>query len=263
MSGIKGRLVGLGGAIAALLAVLPVMIAEADGINWTFGAPPSGLAGAFWNDIAYHDGLFVAVGANDAVMTSPDGITWTSRTTSVDNDWRSVTYGDGLFVATAMTGTGNRVMTSPDGIAWTVRTSPADNTWRSVTYGNRLFVATSVSGTGNRVMTSGVLGGPPIYAPVSTDSTTTTTSTTVAPVTMQVLKVRESIRARAVASGAQIASSAGSRIAIRVSGRSSRHCMVTGRSLVGTKPGRCTVTVLVTPRVGPPITGTVTYDVVR
>ena len=112
-------------------------------------------------------------------------------------------------------------------------------------------------------MTSGVLGGPPIYAPASTDSTTTTTSTTVAPVTMQVLKVRESIRARAVASMAQIASSAGSRIAIRVSGRSSRHCKVTGRSLVGTRPGPCTVTVLVTPRVGPPIAGTITYDVVR
>jgi hypothetical protein len=45
-------------------------------------------------------------------MTSPDGITWTIRTSAADNDWRDVTYGNGLFVAVAYSGTGNRVMTS-------------------------------------------------------------------------------------------------------------------------------------------------------
>jgi hypothetical protein len=32
-------------------------------------------------------------------MTSPDGITWTTRTSAADNNWMSVTYGNGLFVA--------------------------------------------------------------------------------------------------------------------------------------------------------------------
>ena len=45
-------------------------------------------------------------------MTSPDGITWTSRTSAADNSWLSVAYGDGLFVAVSVDGTGNRVMTS-------------------------------------------------------------------------------------------------------------------------------------------------------
>ena len=88
-------------------------------------------------------------------MTSPDGITWTSRTSAVDNRWRSVTYANGLFVSVADTGTGDRVMTSPDGITWTSRNSAADNTWQSVTYGDGLFVAVADTGTGNRVMTSG------------------------------------------------------------------------------------------------------------
>jgi hypothetical protein len=44
-------------------------------------------------------------------MTSPDGITWTARTSAADNAWLSVTYGNGLFVAVAISGTGNRVMT--------------------------------------------------------------------------------------------------------------------------------------------------------
>jgi hypothetical protein len=50
-------------------------------------------------------------------MTSPDGITWTSRSSAADLVWKSVTYGNGLFVAVAFSGTGNRVMTSPTTIA--------------------------------------------------------------------------------------------------------------------------------------------------
>ena len=87
-------------------------------------------------------------------MTSPDGITWTSRTSAADNWWLGVTYGNGIFVAVAATGTGNRVMTSPDGIAWTSRTSAANNDWTDIAYGNGTFVAVAASGTGNRVMTS-------------------------------------------------------------------------------------------------------------
>ena len=111
-----------------------------------------------WQSVTYGNGLFVAVaiylGTADGVMTSFNGITWTSRTSAADNDWRSVTYGNNLFVAVADSRTGNRVMTSPDGINWTIRTSAPDNKWRSVTYGNGIFVAVAESGTGNRVMTS-------------------------------------------------------------------------------------------------------------
>jgi hypothetical protein len=63
-------------------------------------------------------GLLVAValsGTGNRVMTSPDGITWTARSSAADNQWLSVTWAKelGLLVAVAQTGTGNRVMTSP------------------------------------------------------------------------------------------------------------------------------------------------------
>ena len=101
-------------------------------------------------------------------MTSPDGITWTIRTSAADNSWRSVCYGNGLFVAVAQSGTGNRVMTMAYSLeavsngpatistlsAFVSRTSAADNAWYSVCYGNGLFVAVANTGTDNRVMTS-------------------------------------------------------------------------------------------------------------
>ena len=77
-------------------------------------------------------------------QAAADGITWTSRTSAADNDWRSVAYGNGLWVAVSETGTGtNRVMTSADGITWTSRTAASDNNWTSVcwsTYINK-FIA--------------------------------------------------------------------------------------------------------------------------
>ena len=123
------------------------------GITWTTRTSPANS----WRSVTYGNGLFVAVatsGTGNRVMTSPDGINWTLRSSAADNNWRSITYGNGLFVAVAYTGTGNRVMTSPDGITWTSRQEAADNQWVSVTYGNGLFVAVAATGTGNRVMTS-------------------------------------------------------------------------------------------------------------
>jgi hypothetical protein len=91
-------------------------------------------------------------------MTSPDGISWTTRTSAADNSWVGLTWSPALslFCAVASSGTGNRVMTSPDGISWTTRTSAADNSWVDITWSPELslFCVVSVTGTGNRVMTS-------------------------------------------------------------------------------------------------------------
>jgi hypothetical protein len=46
--------------------------------------------------VAYGNGLFVVIG-NSQLMTSPDGITWTSRA-GANGQFMSVTYGGGMFV---------------------------------------------------------------------------------------------------------------------------------------------------------------------
>lgn len=97
--------------------------------------------------------LFIAVayGANNRVMTSPDGITWTQRNSpAVDVEWWAVAYGAGLAVAVARgPSTGNKIMTSPDGITWTSRAAP-DNAkrFRDVIYSREreLFVAVGHAG---------------------------------------------------------------------------------------------------------------------
>jgi sugar lactone lactonase YvrE len=78
-------------------------------------------------------------------MTSPDGITWTSRSAAEANNWSEVTYAKGTFVAVSNNGT-NRAMTSTDGVTWTARSTPgSDDAWQSLTYGNGNFVSASYS----------------------------------------------------------------------------------------------------------------------
>jgi phage terminase large subunit-like protein len=93
--------------------------------------------------VAYGDGLFVAVGDRGAILTSPDGVTWTPRTSGTDDSLYGVTYRDGLFVAV---GVGGTILTSPDGATWTRRTSGTRNWLTGVTYGNGTFVAVGFGG---------------------------------------------------------------------------------------------------------------------
>ena len=131
-----------------------------DGVTWVGRTPAANSA---WNSVTWSRelGLFCAVSTGGAIMTSPNGTTWTSRTVPVaGQSLTSVTWSRelGLFVAVASsgTGTGNRVITSLDGVTWTSRTSPADLSWTSICWASELFlfVAVASSGTGNRVMTS-------------------------------------------------------------------------------------------------------------
>ena len=117
-----------------------------------------------WNSVCYGEPsgnpLFVAVSTTgtNRVMTSPDGVIWTSRSASQSNPWQSVVWAGGtvnLFVAVANSGT-NRVMTSPDGITWTNRNAiGTTGDWRSVAWsGSRLVSVAFSNTTGSAIMYS-------------------------------------------------------------------------------------------------------------
>ena len=60
--------------------------------------------------MTYGNGLFVAVGGSGTILTSPDGVTWTARTSGTGNGLRGVAYGNNTFVAVGEYGT---ILTSP------------------------------------------------------------------------------------------------------------------------------------------------------
>jgi hypothetical protein len=103
----------------------------------------SGTSDTLW-DVAYGNGTFVVVGRNGTILTSPDGVSWTAQTSPTSNDLYAVTYGNGLFVAVGWNGA---ILTSPDGVNWTQRTSETVNGLNGVTYGNGTFVAVCSYGT--------------------------------------------------------------------------------------------------------------------
>ncbi len=55
--------------------------------------------------ITYGNNLFVAVGAEGTVVSSPDGIVWTSHDSGSTNTLNGIAYGNGYFVAVGESGT--------------------------------------------------------------------------------------------------------------------------------------------------------------
>jgi len=60
--------------------------------------------------VAHGNGLFVAVGYRGAILTSPDGVSWTAQTSGTGNWLEGVAYGNGRFVAVGDRGA---ILTSP------------------------------------------------------------------------------------------------------------------------------------------------------
>lgn len=113
-----------------------------------------------WRGIAWSPklGIFCVVGlsGDDRILTSPDGVNWTSHTAPANNQWVEVCWSPELEIFCAISSNGtNRVMTSPDGVNWTLQTTP-NNQWQDICWASSLgiFCVVGNSGTGDRVMTS-------------------------------------------------------------------------------------------------------------
>src|SRR5208283_803656 len=148
-------------AIDGIVTWSDIIQTSPDGITWTSHVLPAGTSGtsiaesAGLNGVTYGNGQFVAVGTSynvngngsdtwsDVILTSPDGITWTSAAlpsgtcgTSTNSSVTEaglygVTYGNGQFVAVGeylitTSGANNSttttwsdvILTSPDGSTW-------------------------------------------------------------------------------------------------------------------------------------------------
>lgn len=68
-------------------------------------------------DVAYGNGLFVAVGSYGIILTSTDGTYWTKQAT-LGRGLKAVVYGGGVYVAA---GRDEKIYSSTDGVSWTQR----------------------------------------------------------------------------------------------------------------------------------------------
>lgn len=145
-------------ALFCATAVDGSVMTSTDGSIWTSRTPAETNQ---WYSVCWSSSLtlFVAVaralagGGTHYVMTSPDGINWTSRD-AVTAAWESVCWSPDLALFCAVSVDG-KVMTSSNGTTWTERTAAEANWWASVCWspGLGLFCAVSRAGT-HTVMTS-------------------------------------------------------------------------------------------------------------
>lgn|GEM_PF-1671819 len=146
------------GAILSLFVAFVTLLANAAGAAppaWEWANPRP--TGAELHGVAYGDGQFVTVGDGGAVLTSPDGVTWTERSSGTDLTLQSVAHGAGRFVAVGGDSIRSSrwvVLSSPNGVDWHQEASGADLMLYDVTFGGGRFLA-----VGARLAACGEAGG--------------------------------------------------------------------------------------------------------
>lgn len=151
--------------VTRLMAVITLTLSSLGLCNVALGAPTfdwvqqhSGTVKNLAN-IIFGGGQYVAVGAAGAILTSPDGVVWTSRSSNVIDDLALITYGNSVYVIAGS----SYVLTSNDAINWEkhqVNWCNAQSncgSTSSIAFGNGIFVAVGGTGVYNiQVSTDGI-----------------------------------------------------------------------------------------------------------
>lgn len=106
----------------SVLLQIDVSSANATTVAWTSS---TNVPAGNWYALAYGNGRWTAVAQSgtNRLMTSTDGVTWTTSGLTyngavggpIDGDWRAVLYANNMWIAAGYDG---RLMTSSDGLSW-------------------------------------------------------------------------------------------------------------------------------------------------
>jgi hypothetical protein len=151
-----------------------------DGLDWYAATMPSqdGSTVMNWKSIKYAQGVFFAIcdtgakdigndpttGPSDYAATSPDGITWTSRTLPIQASWTAVGFGNPDVTIDAVT---NKINSTP---TWILVSSDGVN--------SGVKVSTGATAKGRAVIESGILASVKIWDPGSGYTTVPTLTLT-------------------------------------------------------------------------------------
>lgn len=101
------------------------------------------------NFMVFGANLFVAVGNDGTIQTSPNGATWTTRTSGTSNHLHKVYFLNSKFFAIGLNRT---LLTSTDGITWTAVTfnvGVSTDMFMSLSYGNGAYIIGSRNSGGS------------------------------------------------------------------------------------------------------------------
>jgi len=115
--------------------------------RWAVSSLP---ASSSWDDVAYGEGRFLAVGDGSIAYSVDNGKMWSSVTQQAIDDARSIAYGNGVFVAA---GFGEAAFSTDRGATWTAAEVPKGN-WSAICYGGGKFVAIDAASGSSRAIYS-------------------------------------------------------------------------------------------------------------
>lgn len=122
-----------------------IVLSSPDGINWACRV--SNIQNRIY-DVAYGNETFTVVGNYGYILTSQDGVNWTTGSTGeVYTHLLGVKYINGNFWATGTGSSWGRVLTSPDGLSWTRCTMVSNNSLEGIAFGNNSCVVVGSGGT--------------------------------------------------------------------------------------------------------------------
>ena len=98
--------------------------------------------------VTFSGSVFVALGTDGSILTSPDGNTWTAATSVPSGGMNSIAFGivSGALVYVAV-GNGGNIFTSTDLVTWILAASNTTNDLYNVSLPKDAFVATGANGT--------------------------------------------------------------------------------------------------------------------
>ena len=120
-----------------------LILTSTDVATWSHQLPTSAASRLSLSDVVWDSGQFVAVGGygssaccpnSSVILTSPDGDTWTVRTSGLTSPIQSIIWTGSQFVAASRDG----IITSDDGETWTIRHSEGGG--NSITWTGSKFV---------------------------------------------------------------------------------------------------------------------------
>lgn len=110
--------------------------------SWAVQISPT--AGTAIMGMTFYNSQFVLVGTSSLIMTSTDGVSWTSKFSQGVNDWYSVHYLNNKYFCL---GSGCSVEYSSDGNSWSICNVGKISPLNDVLYVNNQFIAVGNSGT--------------------------------------------------------------------------------------------------------------------